>query len=105
MKQFLFLISSILITSYAFAQPAFVTDSLDNYIQREMQRWDIPGMAVAIVKDGKVVVSKGYGVQNLDTKTPVNENTLFQIASNSKAFTGTAMAILQEQGDIQLMIR
>ncbi|MBK6731937.1 MAG: serine hydrolase [Bacteroidetes bacterium] len=102
MKQFLFLISSILITSYAFAQPAFVTDSLDNYIQREMQRWDIPGMAVAIVKDGKVIVSKGFGVQNLDTKTPVNENTLFQIASNSKAFTGTAMAILQEQGDIQL---
>lgn len=75
-------------------QPAFITDSLDAYIQREMQRWQIPGLAIAIVKDGKVVVSKGYGERVVGKPEKVNEYTLFQIASNSKAFTGTALAML-----------
>src|SRR3990172_10902972 len=76
---------------WAFAQPSFIKDSLDKYIEREMKRWNVPGAAVAVVKDGKVVVMKGYGVR--DASTPlsmtnkVDENTLFQIASNSKAFT------------------
>ena len=70
-----------------FAQSSFITDSLDSYIQQGMKDWNIPGLAIAIVKDGKVVVMKGYGVRNIETKEPVDENTLFMIASNSKLFT------------------
>ncbi len=87
---------------YTFAQPAFIKDSLDSYVQREMQRWQIPGLAIAIVKDGKVVLEKGYGVKQFDKPEPVNEHTLFQIASNSKAFTGTAVAWLDAEKRLKL---
>ncbi|MDB5120389.1 MAG: serine hydrolase [Sphingobacteriales bacterium] len=72
----------------------FVKDSLDSYIQQGIKDWQIPGLAISIVKDGKVVIMKGYGVRDIKTKEPVDENTLFMIASNSKLFTGTALAQL-----------
>lgn len=93
---FLFIINS------AFAQNNFINDSLDIYIKREMIRWNLPGMAIAIVKDGKVIFMKGYGYSNVNTKTPVTENTEFQIASNSKAFTGTSLALLEHYGKLKL---
>lgn len=102
----LLIVYCILSAVYSFAQPSFIKDSLDKYIEREMKRWNIPGAAVAIVKDGKVAAMKGYGVK--DASTPlsmtnkVDENTLFQIASNSKAFTGTAIAILDHQKRLSL---
>ena len=76
-------------------QPSFITDSLQQYILQGMKDWNIPGLAVAIVKDGKVVEMKGYGVRDTKTNEPVDENTLFMIASNSKLFTGTALAQLE----------
>ena len=74
--------------------PSFITDSLDSYIARGMQQWQIPGLAIAIVKDGKVVLMKGYGVREFGKEDKVDENTLFIIASNSKLFTGTSIAKL-----------
>jgi len=73
---------------------------LDAYVARAMKALDVPGMAVAIVKDGKVVVSKGYGVRKLGEATPVDENTLFGIGSNTKAFTAAALATLVDEGKI-----
>lgn len=84
------------------AQPAFVKDSLDTYINREMKKWQIPAVSVAIVKDGKIVACKGYGTTELNGNKKVDENTLFQIASNSKAFTGTALAMLDVRKKISL---
>ncbi|MBC8172311.1 MAG: serine hydrolase, partial [Chitinophagales bacterium] len=102
-KFLFFLFLSTFLNTYVVAQqPAFITDSLDIYIQREMQRWQIPGLAITIVKDGKVIVSKGYGVTNLETNQKVDENTLFMIASNTKAFTGTALALLDYQKRLSL---
>lgn len=75
--------------------PSFVSDSLDNYVLQGMKDWQIPGLSLVIVKDGKVVVMKGYGVKNIQTKEPVDENTLFMIASNTKLFTATALAQLE----------
>lgn len=92
---------SFLVTTGA-QQPQWITDSLDTYIQTGMHDWNIPGLAVAIVKDGKVVKMKGYGVQDLTTGAPVTENTLFMVASNTKLFTGTALAWLQYDKKIQL---
>ena len=86
----------------AFAQTNFIKDSLDIYINREIKRWNLPGLAIAIIKDGKVIVMKGYGYSDVIKKTPVTENTEFQIASNSKAFTGTSLALLQHYGKLNL---
>src|ERR1035437_3092095 len=79
------------------AQSKFITDSLDTYITREMQRWNIPGVAVSIVKDGKVIYQKGFGVREIGKPEKVDENTLFMIASNTKAYTATAIAILESE--------
>ena len=96
------IITLLLITANCFAQGNFIKDSLDIYINREMKRWNLPGLAIAIVKDGKVIVAKGYGVTDIVKKTPVTENTVFQIASCSKAFTGTSLALLENYGKINL---
>lgn len=98
----LFLFNFSFIVFNCKAQPAFIKDSLDKYVEREMKRWNIPGAAVAVVKDGKVVTMKGYGVRAIDKPEKVDENTLFQVASNSKAFTGTALAILEVQKKLTL---
>jgi CubicO group peptidase (beta-lactamase class C family) len=87
----------------AFAQvPAFIKDSLDSYINKGIQDWDVPGLSLVIVKDGKVVVMKGYGVRNIQSRQPVDENTLFMIASNTKLFTGTSLALLETKGKLSL---
>src|SRR3954470_4361205 len=83
-------------------EPSFVKDSLDNYVQRALQEWKIPGVAVCIVKDGKIVVSKGYGIKELGRLGKVDENTLFMIGSNTKAFTATALAILDADKKISI---
>jgi CubicO group peptidase (beta-lactamase class C family)/beta-lactamase class A len=75
--------------------------SLDSYINQVLKTFEVPGVAVAIVKDGKVLLSKGYGVKRMGTTDPVDENTLFLIASNSKAFTATSLAILVEDGKLK----
>jgi CubicO group peptidase (beta-lactamase class C family) len=73
---------------------------LDDYIAQAMKTFDVPGVAVAIVKDGKVVLAKGYGVRRLGQPAPVDEHTLFGIGSNTKAFTTAALAILVDEGKI-----
>lgn len=82
--------------------PEFITDKLDQYVEEALSKWNIPGIAVCIVKDGKVVVSKGYGIRELGTDEKVDENTLFMIASNTKAFVGTALALLEHEGKCSL---
>ncbi|MBX6365139.1 MAG: serine hydrolase [Gemmatimonadetes bacterium] len=74
--------------------------ALDAYFAKAREDWGVPGMAVAIVKDGKVVLAKGYGVRELGKPDPVDEHTLFAIASNTKAFTATALATLVDEGKL-----
>ncbi|MFZ0760501.1 MAG: serine hydrolase [Candidatus Sulfotelmatobacter sp.] len=73
---------------------------LDSYVARSMQTFDVPGMAVAIVKDGEVLVAKGYGVRKLGDPTPVDQYTMFGIGSNTKAFTTAALATLVDAGKL-----
>ncbi|MFT3747652.1 MAG: serine hydrolase [Agriterribacter sp.] len=75
--------------------------AIDELVERSMKAFDVPGIAVGIIKDGKVVHAKGYGVSSLNTKQKTDENTLFGIASNSKAFTATALGLLVDQGKIK----
>src|SRR5688500_15834338 len=90
------------VNGYGQPVPTFVRDSLDRYIFRARHDWQIPGVAICIVKDGQVVLAKGYGVKQLRTNDPVDENTLFMIGSNTKAMTATAIAMLQEQKKLSL---
>jgi CubicO group peptidase (beta-lactamase class C family) len=105
-KLYLFFFSIIIVTSLAQAQNAnrskFIPDSLDAYINRALTNWRIPGAAVCIVKDGKVVMMKGYGIKELGLNNKVDENTLFMIGSNTKAFTATALAMLQADHKLSL---
>lgn len=99
----LFLFTACIIGSLAgSSQPVFIKKSLDKYITDGMKDWDVPGLAIVIVKDGKTVVMKGYGVRDIESKTAVDENTLFMIASNSKLFTGLALAQLEYLKKISL---
>lgn len=74
---------------------------VDELVENTLKSFNVPGIAVAIVKDGKIVLTKGYGVKSIATKEKVDANTLFGIASNSKAFTTAAMAILVDEGKIK----
>ncbi len=76
------------------------TKKLDKHINKALKEFNVAGVAVGIVKDGKIVHCKGYGLKSLNTKKKVDKNTLFAIASNTKAFTATALAILVEEGKI-----
>src|SRR6267378_3784159 len=67
---------------------------LDSFVAQALKTFQVPGLSIAIVKDGKTVVAKGYGVRKLGETTPVDENTLFGIGSNTKAFTTAALASL-----------
>jgi CubicO group peptidase (beta-lactamase class C family) len=71
---------------------------VDGLVKNALQQFNVAGVAVAIVKDGKIVHEKGYGVKSVLTKLPVDEHTNFQIASNSKAFTTAALSILIDEG-------
>ncbi|HET6638094.1 MAG TPA: serine hydrolase [Gemmatimonadota bacterium] len=73
---------------------------LDAYVHEVMETFEVPGLALAIVKDGEVVLAEGYGVRHLGEPAPVDPHTLFGIASNTKAFTATAIGILVEEGKL-----
>ena len=75
--------------------------AFDSYVQKAMQTWQVPGLAVAIVKDNEIVFSKGYGVREVGTEKKVNTKTYFSCASTTKAMTAMCMAILADQGKVQ----
>ena len=66
----------------------------DDYVNKALRDWQVPGLAIAIVKNDQVVFAKGYGVRKLGDPSTVNERTLFAIGSSSKAFTAAAIAML-----------
>jgi len=74
---------------------------LDAWVARAMREFDVPGIALVIVKDGKVLALKGYGTRTVGRNEPVNEHTVFQIASNTKAFTSAALAMLVDEGKLR----
>ncbi len=75
---------------------------LDATVERVRSQFDVPGIAVAVVKDGQVVLERGYGVRTLGEPDPVEADTLFAIASNTKAFTATSLNLLAEQGKLKM---
>jgi CubicO group peptidase (beta-lactamase class C family) len=92
----------------AMAQPAPFDNAqgkplagLDEYVGKAIKDWGVPGVAIAVIKDDTVVLSKGYGVRERGKPEPVDERTLFAIGSSSKAFTAAAMAMLVDEKKVR----
>ena len=95
------LVCVVTLTSTAYSQSRSNPPAgLEDYVARVLKAFDVPGVSVSIVKDGRVALAKGYGVRKLGESTPVDAQTLFSIASNSKLFTATALGLLVEEGKL-----
>ena len=84
-------------------EPSFETKlkEIKDYSARAGRDWNVPGFAIAIVKDDKVVFAQGFGVRKLGETAPADADTLFAIASNTKAFTAAALGILVDEGKLK----
>ncbi|HRQ21158.1 MAG TPA: serine hydrolase [Ferruginibacter sp.] len=99
-KRLILLLFSIALASGLSVQAQMSSSAIDSLAVLTLKTFDVPGMAIGVVHNGKVIHAKGYGVRSLKTMQPVDENTLFGIASNSKAFTTTALAMLADEGKL-----
>ncbi len=100
MKRKIYSLLCILLVFPVFAAAQTLDEKIreiDAYAQKAQTDWNVPGFAMAVVKDDKVVFAKGYGVRELGKTDKVDENTSFAIASNSKAFTTASLAILVDE--------
>jgi CubicO group peptidase (beta-lactamase class C family) len=78
------------------------TDQIDDYIQIEMKKRQIPGLALVVIRDGEVIKMKGYGFANLEHDVPVTPDTVFELASVTKQFTAAAVMVLVEESKIRV---
>jgi CubicO group peptidase (beta-lactamase class C family) len=96
----LLLLFVLLASPLARAQEAPLT-GFDDYVNKALRDWEVPGVAIAVVKGDQVVFAKGYGVRKLGDPAPVSERTLFAIGSSSKAFTAASVAMLVDEGKLK----
>src|SRR5205823_3620194 len=97
-----FLVPLAFVATLAAQPPRTVAPpDLDQWVARAMRTFEVPGLAVAVVKDDAVIVAKGYGVRKAGDPAPVDARTLFGIASNTKVFTATALGLLVEEKKIE----
>ncbi|HSH44491.1 MAG TPA: serine hydrolase domain-containing protein, partial [Longimicrobiales bacterium] len=99
------LAAGLLLAAAPMAAPAQALDpaaqrALDAYVESAMADWGVPGVAIAVVKDDQVVMARGYGEREVGSGEPVDENTVFAIASITKSFTSAAMGMLVEEGRV-----
>jgi D-alanyl-D-alanine carboxypeptidase len=87
-------ITAVLLTALNVSLHPLLADDIDDYVAKEMQKQNVPGLSLAIVKDGKVTKAKGYGLANVELAVPATERTAYQWASITKQFTGAAIQML-----------
>src|SRR5258706_677837 len=95
------IIALFFFSSLSLCAQQLTSTQIDDLVNRTLKEFDVPGIAVGVIKDGKLIHAKGYGVRSLITQQKTDENTLFGIASNSKAFTCAALGILADEGKIK----
>ena len=91
----------LLLSATCLAQESF-ENKIDEYLRTQMKAQQIPGVALAVVKDGKIVLARGYGLANVEHQVPVKPETIFQSGSTGKQFTATAVMMLVEEGKLSL---
>ena len=89
-------------TASAAAPVALDPAQLDAWVEQVRDRFEVPGIAVAVVQDGQVLLERGWGVREIGKPAPVDEHTLFAIASNTKAFTAASLSMLADEGKLSL---
>jgi len=99
---FFYILTALAAASSTAAQTTEVTGRIDEYLRSEMTRQRIPGLSLAVIKDGKPLVVKGYGLSNIEHQVAVKPETIFQSGSMGKQFTSTAVMLLVEEGKIGL---
>ena len=92
--------ATIMLVSCAFA-PLWA-DVTDDYINAEMKKSHVPGLSLAVVKNGRLIKSAGYGQCNVETATPATPETVYKVASLSKPIIATAVMLLAQQGKLNL---
>ena len=102
MKNFSLSFLLLLLLSVACLAQDGVSTKIDEYIRAEMQTQKIPGVALAVVKEGKISIARGYGLANVEHQVPVKPETIFQSGSTGKQFTATAVMMLVEEGKLSL---
>jgi CubicO group peptidase (beta-lactamase class C family) len=98
------LLAATLASAAAAQSPNGRTDpaaTLDAYTAKAVRDWQIPGLAISVVKDGRVVFAKGYGVRELGKNAPADAHTLFAIGSTTKAMTAAAIGMLVDEGKVR----
>jgi CubicO group peptidase (beta-lactamase class C family) len=93
---------ALIVAVPAHAQSPAIPDTLDRYIEGEMRERQIPGLALAIVRNGEIIRQRGYGMADVQNDVPVTPNTRFELASITKQFTAAAVIMLVEEGKIDL---
>jgi CubicO group peptidase (beta-lactamase class C family) len=102
MKRAAYLLPLVLLFSFTCIAQDGVSNKVDEYIRSEMVSQQIPGVSLAVVRNGEVVIARGYGLANLEHQVPVKPETIFQSGSMGKQFTATAVMMLVEEGKLGL---
>lgn len=90
----------LLSTTFTLRAQVLTSKQIDSVTEKTLTTFNVPGIAVAVIKDGKLIHAKGYGVRSIKSNAKVDENTLFGVASNTKAFTAAALGILVDEKKI-----
>jgi CubicO group peptidase (beta-lactamase class C family) len=93
---FLFIMTGLLFS------PSIHADQVDTYIKLRMDKEHLPGLSLAVLRDGKIIKLKGYGYANLELKVPASPGTVYQVGSITKQFTATAILILVQENIVGL---
>lgn len=93
-------IVAVLLTSISLSAQVLTSKQIDSVAEKTLATFNVPGIAVAVIKDGKVIHIKGYGVRSIKNNLKVDENTLFGVASNTKAMTAAALGMLVDEKKI-----
>ncbi len=101
-RSFVILVGLVLFCAAPCAAQDTITAKVDDFIKSEIQKQRIPGVSLAVVKDGQIVLAKGYGFANVEHRVAVKPETIFQSGSVGKQFTATAVMMLVEDGKINL---
>jgi CubicO group peptidase (beta-lactamase class C family) len=111
MKQQFYFATSLLIAIGLFVQPLLINaqkkddnplNGFDSFVESTLKDWNVPGVGITIVKDGEVILTKGYGYADVDGKRKVDDKTLFAIGSSSKAFTAASVMQLVDAKKLDL---